>query len=79
MQILHLEPIFLFCRGSNLEPQTYNFFPEWSNLEPEPFAAETCEPGDLEAQTLDLKMGDLPFFLFAQPNELTVVHRDYEQ
>jgi hypothetical protein len=44
-----------------------------------PFAAEICEPGDLEPQIFDLKMGDLPFFLFSQPNEPTVVHRDYEQ
>ncbi len=35
--------------------------------------------GDLEPQTLNLKMGDFPFFKVAQPNELTVVHRDYEQ
>jgi hypothetical protein len=85
---------FLFCRGSNISPQTYIFFfleVRTLNLEPiifflngqtlnlKPFAAEICEPGDLEPQTLDLKIGDLPFFLFAQPNELTVVHRDYEQ
>ncbi len=70
---------FLFSRGSNLEPQTFFFFLNGQTLNLKPFVAEICEPGDLEPQTLDLTMGDLPFFLFAQPNELTVVHRDYEQ
>jgi hypothetical protein len=88
-----LNLFFLFSRWPNLEPQTYYFFLEVRtlNLEPiifflngqtlnlGPFATEICEPGDLEPQTLNLKMGDFPCFKVAQPNELTVVHRDYEQ
>jgi hypothetical protein len=76
MQTLHLEPNFYFFGGQtlNLKPiifflevRTLNlelliFFLNGRTLNLKPFAAGICEPGDLEPQTLDLKMGDLPFF-----------------
>ncbi len=76
---MNLKPIIfsLEVRTLNLEPIIFSLNGQTLNLKP--FAAKICEPGDLEPQILDLKMGDLPFFLFAQPNELRVVRRDYEQ
>ncbi len=72
--------LYFFSGSSNLKPQTYYFFfLNGQTLNLGAFAAELCEPGDLEPQTLNLKMGDFPFLKVAQPNELTVIHRDYEQ
>ncbi len=93
MQTLNIEPIFYFLGGQtlNLKPIIFSLEVQTLNLEPivfflngqtlnlGPFAAEIREPGDLEPQTLNLKMGDFPCFKVAQPNELTVVHLDHEQ
>jgi hypothetical protein len=75
---LNLKPVkfFLEVRTLNLEPSI--FFLNGQTLNLGPFAAEICEPGDLEPQTLNMKMGDSPFSLIAQANDLTVVHCDYD-
>ncbi len=66
MQTLHLEPIFFFFFGGqplNLKPIIFFLEVRSLNLEPiifflngqtlnlKPFAAEICEPGNLEPQT----------------------------
>ncbi len=75
MQTLHLEPIFHVFGGQTLNLKPIIFFLEVQtlNLEPYiiylngqtlnlgPFAAEFCEPGNLEPQTLNLKMSDFPY------------------
>jgi hypothetical protein len=93
MQTLHLEPIFYISGGQTLNLKPIIFFLEVRTLDLNriifflngqtlnlgPFAADICEPRNLQPQTLNLKMSDFPFFSIVQPNELTVVHRDYEQ
>ncbi len=75
MQTSNLEPIFYVLGGQTLNLKPIKFFlTVWTlTLEPiifflngqtlnlGPFAAEICEPGDLEPQTLNLKMGDFHF------------------
>jgi hypothetical protein len=62
-QTLNLKPIifFLEVRTLNLEPII--FFLNGQTLNLGPFATEICGPGDLEPQTSNLKMDDLPFSL----------------
>jgi hypothetical protein len=62
-QTLKLKRIIfsLEVRTSNLELIIFLLNGQTLNLGP--FGAEICEPGDLEPQTLNLKMGDLPFFI----------------
>jgi hypothetical protein len=73
-QTLHLEPNFYFFGGQtlNLKPDKFflevrtlnlepiNFFLNGRTLNLGPFAAKTCEPWDLEPQTLNLNMRDFP-------------------
>jgi hypothetical protein len=61
-QTLNLKPIIFFLKvwTLNLEPNT--FFLNGQTLNLGPFAAQICEPGDLEPQTLNLRMGDFSSF-----------------
>ncbi len=77
-QTLNLKPIIFFLEVWTLNLEPIIFFLNGKTLNLGPFAAEICEPGDLEPQTLNLKICDVPCFKVAQSNELTVVHRDYE-
>jgi hypothetical protein len=79
VETLNLEPIFYFLGGQTLNLKPIIFFLNGQTLNLGPFAAEICESGDLEPQTLNLKICDFPCFEVAQSNELSVVHRDYEQ
>jgi hypothetical protein len=69
LQTLHLEPIFYFFSGQTLNLKPIIFFLNGQTLNLEPFAAEICEPVDLEPQTLNLKMSDFPFFFFNRTAE----------
>jgi hypothetical protein len=61
-QTLNLKPIIFYLEVQTLNLKPIIFFLNGQTLNLGPFAAEICEPGDLGPHTLNLKMGDFPFF-----------------